>query len=564
MGIVTTEQLENASLDAESLQTFINGDDETDVVTRLQETYPTLAKALKILMETGGWSFYSTAVELLAAKPTIVPSVAYAADTKKIYKWDGATWVDEGVSVLDQAKSYTDLERTDREALIDKTDEGSLYLTDENGIAFGQVSPSGVLFYDLVEVAKSSLEDACFLDMLTGLAIPITKIGDVGGGSDVIQIDTSKPLFSKQLCGFYDEPVLINVPSLFADRATVQQKNQVLVTLGSTDTLQAKPYYNSSRDLLEIETAKLGQTAQLVLRDTNDLSTSTKLTLSVVNVTQQSSKSVKILHLGDSITNRQAGTIIRAALEKRGFIPTFIGTLRGILNQNESANNATGEKGEGRESWKIGDFTHSYTETARQPVAVGDEAAYLAMTQSDKRVNWNPFIRVATDADSSTLIKNGYVFDPEFYRSRFSLDVPDVVVIALGINDVIPNTTTDIYNDYVLMLSQFLTQWSSVKIVVTMPTLSHQRNDVWKTAGPKVIREIQRAINAVNSSRVMLAPAWTFAPPDFGYSTPLSGGVLDEISGAITRGFDDQTHPIDAHRVKMWSSVAAYIAASII
>ena len=64
--IVTRQQLVDAGLDAESLQKFISGSDIEDVLTRLGE-YPTLAKAIRILMETGGWKAYSTEAELLLA-----------------------------------------------------------------------------------------------------------------------------------------------------------------------------------------------------------------------------------------------------------------------------------------------------------------------------------------------------------------------------------------------------------------------------------------------------------------------------------------------------------------
>lgn len=106
--IVTRQQLVDAGLDAESLQTFISGSDVEDVLTRLGKIYPTLAKLIKILMETGGWKAYETAAILLATTPTVTPSVGYAFDTKKLYLWNGTTWKDEGTSPLDLSKAYTD------------------------------------------------------------------------------------------------------------------------------------------------------------------------------------------------------------------------------------------------------------------------------------------------------------------------------------------------------------------------------------------------------------------------------------------------------------------------
>ncbi|HFX6314461.1 TPA: exo-alpha-sialidase, partial [Acinetobacter baumannii] len=73
--IITREQLENASLDADSLEVFISGTDMEDVLTRLGQQYPSLAKLVRILMETGGWKAYQTEAALLATVPIVNPSV---------------------------------------------------------------------------------------------------------------------------------------------------------------------------------------------------------------------------------------------------------------------------------------------------------------------------------------------------------------------------------------------------------------------------------------------------------------------------------------------------------
>ena len=44
--IITRQQLVDASLDADSLQLFISGTDIQDVLTRLGQQYPTLAKLI--------------------------------------------------------------------------------------------------------------------------------------------------------------------------------------------------------------------------------------------------------------------------------------------------------------------------------------------------------------------------------------------------------------------------------------------------------------------------------------------------------------------------------------
>lgn len=66
---ITLEQLKNASLDAKTLEQVINGDDNTDVTSRLGATYPTLDKALRLLAQNGllGATAYNTYAELVQA-----------------------------------------------------------------------------------------------------------------------------------------------------------------------------------------------------------------------------------------------------------------------------------------------------------------------------------------------------------------------------------------------------------------------------------------------------------------------------------------------------------------
>lgn len=107
--VVTRQELVNASKDANSLEVFMSGSDIEDVITRLGKTYPTLAKLVRLLMEMGGWKAYETEAALKATTPIVTPSVGYAFDTKKLYLWNGTTWIDEGLSPLDQAKAYAEV-----------------------------------------------------------------------------------------------------------------------------------------------------------------------------------------------------------------------------------------------------------------------------------------------------------------------------------------------------------------------------------------------------------------------------------------------------------------------
>ncbi len=127
--IITRQQLVDAGLDAESLQKFISGTDIEDVLTRLGQIYPTLAKLVRMLMETGGWKAYETEAILLATTPLVNPSVGYAFDTKKLYLWNGTNWIDEGLSQLDQAKAFANANPNFKAASFSNAFDFDLQLT---------------------------------------------------------------------------------------------------------------------------------------------------------------------------------------------------------------------------------------------------------------------------------------------------------------------------------------------------------------------------------------------------------------------------------------------------
>ncbi|MCB8769353.1 pyocin knob domain-containing protein [Acinetobacter soli] len=105
---ISLQKLVNADKDADTLEQVTSADKYTTIVSRLGRQYPSLAKALQTIIDAGGFKPYSTEAELKASVPVIVPSAAYAFDTKKVWLWNGSAWVDEGTSALDQAKSYAD------------------------------------------------------------------------------------------------------------------------------------------------------------------------------------------------------------------------------------------------------------------------------------------------------------------------------------------------------------------------------------------------------------------------------------------------------------------------
>ncbi|EJB8497761.1 exo-alpha-sialidase [Acinetobacter baumannii] len=207
--IVTRQQLVDAGLDAESLQKFISGLDSEDVLTRLGQIYPSLAKLVRILMETGGWKAYSTEAELLATVPTVNPSVGYAFDTKKLYLWNGTSWIDEGLSPLDQAKAYID------KKILVKTSVLKLFnFVDVNSTPVFSIYKNGTVW-----IKGLKLDVAAFINSLNTKVDFLNSLIKVGAGKNyfvfndvnnlpLIKLNQNKDLFIPKIGNLTEQALL--------------------------------------------------------------------------------------------------------------------------------------------------------------------------------------------------------------------------------------------------------------------------------------------------------------------------------------------------------------------
>lgn len=97
---ITIEQLKNASLDAKTLEEVVNGDENSDVTSRLGATYPTLDRALKMLLENGllGATPFATYQAMTASNLNDDSYAVVTDDANKngIYHKKGGQWVLSG------------------------------------------------------------------------------------------------------------------------------------------------------------------------------------------------------------------------------------------------------------------------------------------------------------------------------------------------------------------------------------------------------------------------------------------------------------------------------------
>lgn len=337
-----------------------------------------------------------------------------------------------------------------------------------------------------------------------------------------------------------------------------ERGQDVVATVSSTTTAMA-----ATGKPLAVNALTYGPAAVLNLRATGIANQRRFMALTLKNVpTQSPAVPVKILFIGDSIGNRQGGTLLKENLAAMGINATFIGTIGGsaVSTANTVEN---GEWGECREGWETGDFTFAITDRVGI-IAPGGEQAYRELGKQER---WpiNPFLRAATAGDSADIVRNGYVFDAAFYQARFGFDAPDVVIQALGTNDVRDRTDATIYdhvyaNDRIIN-DQIRKAWPAAKIIRTLPgtAFNDVRNELWKNRYAPLIRAMQRCAADRADPDTIIAPLWAMTNPEAAYAYSTAEAAND---GFNVGDWGDAVHPIGASRHALYQALAPFVAAA--
>ena len=378
--------------------------------------------------------------------------------------------------------------------------------------------------------------------------------GDSASGAVTIDPFADGLLFAPVLAVSENSPSHIYVQSLLVRR---DQAPQVVATATSIATAA-----ECSGPILTISGPDLGESVVLNLRTLEKPNDRRFMNLTIKSVPVQSEPvPIKILLIADSIGNNQGAMLLGQYLSELGYAPTFIGTVNGTTTFNGSGN--LGPLGEARAGWETGDYTYSVTDRA-QIVADGQEAIYSAMTKSEK-VQYNPFLRLATGADPSSVVRNGYVFDPAYYQARFGLDTPDIVINALGTNNARDRSAVEVYenvySDDLLMHAQINAAFPLSRIIRTLPATSvnTERNALWTSHYVPIIRAMQAAAVALGNPLLKIAPLWAMTNPEGGYSLPAGAPGPD---GFIAGDWSDPIHPFGAARHGYYKSMAPFVAAA--
>jgi len=156
--IISLQELADAKLDAQSLEQFINGGVDEDVLTRISQQYPTIKKLLLEFQKYNGRA-YKTYAEMdvdkanISAKSKVTVTNDATASNNGDWQWDGTTLTKSAFDPLMQAKTYTD---TKVDAVIKETDSNipTVSFVDSDGWFYGGFYEDGSMETPLFKVTN--------------------------------------------------------------------------------------------------------------------------------------------------------------------------------------------------------------------------------------------------------------------------------------------------------------------------------------------------------------------------------------------------------------------------
>ncbi|MCV9960377.1 hypothetical protein OIU34_00560 [Pararhizobium sp. BT-229] len=454
--------------------------------------------------------------------------------------------------------AYAVLDRRGRAALSIH-DDGSMHTPGGSFVPNEDSAVSDVIAY----AVRDSRGRAIFTVHSDG-SIHTSTVSIGADGSTTDQPSDLTIFFAPSLCGIEDEEVTVFTEGLLSRRS-----NSPLVrAFASGDEYSG--YQRQDREQLVLRPDRMGAAGRVALRPVNDTGTlygELEFGVRVAEKNPVSGGSPVILNFGDSIVYRQWAAWTRYFLTAWGYTPTFIGTLAG----ESGAGFTTNLLGEGKPGHWSGDFTYRVN-TRVSPLASGDEAAYAAMSTTDKRLK-NTMLQTSgvAAADGGAVnpsdVYNGQYLDFKRYVTRHSLTTPTMLLYNGGTNDLTNMTTgiqTAFYNDLLSIARRWKAAYPTAPFVYFLPPTANatDRNPLWQVNYTEAIKGILRAQAAAVALGVdmIVVPTWatTAIGADFDLTSPPESP--DPDLGCITRSIPDAVHVTGAGRSSMFKHVAYAIA----
>lgn len=184
---ITLEQLRNASADAESLDIAINGDENTDVISRKGRRYPTLAKVLKLLKSAAAKQLGR--VSSIAELRNYDTQINGARIVVNAYYEDGKMGGGEFIADLSDTSTL---------------DDGGVCIVSTNGVRWKRTTSATVSAYDFGAVGDGVMDNTTALQNFLAYCRNKNTKGVIPAGTYLITsaLDISGVDIEGVLCGY--------------------------------------------------------------------------------------------------------------------------------------------------------------------------------------------------------------------------------------------------------------------------------------------------------------------------------------------------------------------------
>jgi hypothetical protein len=382
-------------------------------------------------------------------------------------------------------------------------------------------------------------------DPLHNIPALVSEVASINNTLETLGIQSADPviLYPGNLFLVAGRPLPLYGNNIFTARDQYYRYRMAVKTLGPRPAV--KPFQES----IDLLAEDMGATLDICLARPDSTVHSWRRPVTVHTSSATKTGSPKILIIGDSLTYQGTAAALNAKLVAAGVTPEFVGTYQTADVTNSTQ---TGVFAEGRPGWETSDFTYRKTAINGDgtgqtfPVPIGDEV----LRRGD--YYYNPFLRAATGGDPPGFVYNGYIFDVAAYLSRFGLNNPDLVIIALGTNDIASNDVPDewLATGLNIIWTQVRAALPAAKIAVLVNQFPVSADSLTQKGMPAYQAILQDYDGAANTD---VLPVYAHQNADFVYAM---SDELGESGGVgVIRG--DNTEWVHSDRIgrEQWAEV---------
>jgi hypothetical protein len=524
--------------------------------------------------------------------------LAASGATLTIAEDDGATLVIDGADLLapslakvteaaGQAQAAAGIAQAAADLVavtVSNPADGSalaLSLRNKLGFEFARVGMDGSVSTSAWSLGPSAQPGFTIVNRL-GFVLFDQASGPATASVSAVTTASVAPIIGDEIFLVSDRPLSLYPRGILTTRGDA---DTALVSIASRIGLPSRPFVaTSNQAVIALDPAIMGATADLIVRPVGSPSSRLYKSLTVNKKTvpiAPGSQSPKVMLFGDSISHYQTGAFLKALLESWGFTPSWVGTING---SSTGTTGSGGPLGETRPGWSLyGDLlghapNADDNDVSGGIVPVGGEAAYLALSNDDRR-KAQPFLRPYQAGDVAervvTIGGTQYTFDFRFYLNRFSLADPDVILLNFEKNDENENVSvaTAISNvglGYPILLNAIREALPAARIVVwASASPRHLRttgqdgfgaygDDAWDALQALILKGIVSMVRSRRATDPLLhlCSVWAHQSQEVGWSLTL--GAADTY-GVHTAAISDTLHPQGVTRDQHCEALAAAI-----